>query len=163
MRHLISFRAFSGGALRFAGRVLGCPAGSRAEPPMMRFNRLSPLGANAGTQLEVGADGVEFDAIDTLLFDHPGFKATLLKPRRFKLEVAAEVPEGTYDVWALGKYGISNPRLFAVSRGLTDVAKKEPNHTLAQAQEVSINVAIDGRTDIGGDYYRFRAKKGQRL
>lgn len=52
-----------------------------------------------------------------------------------------------------------------------EVSEKEPNDTPALAQEVSLPVSINGHiaggTDAGGkadeDYFRFRAKKGERL
>ena len=55
-------------------------------------------------------------------------------------------------------------RLFAVQRGLTEVREKEPNDTPEQAQKVPLDCAINGSSDgDGDDYFRFTAKKGQRI
>jgi hypothetical protein len=137
---------------------------TQAELPSIRFDRILPLGAGAGTSVEVEVAGRDVEEVNALLFDHPGFKAELVKPNRFKLAVAGDVPEGTYDVRLVGRFGVSNPRLFAVSRELADVAETEPNNVAAQAQPIAINSAVNGASDSNGqDAFRFPAKKGDRL
>ncbi|HEY3788083.1 MAG TPA: PPC domain-containing protein [Urbifossiella sp.] len=137
---------------------------ARAELPSPRFDRLAPLGAAAGSTVEVEVAGADVEDAKTLLFDHPGIKATNIKDRKFKVAVAADVPEGTYDARLVAKWGISNPRLFAVSRGSTDLAEKEPNDEPAAAQVVAVNSIVNGTSDQGReDVFRFSAKKGQRI
>lgn len=137
---------------------------ARADLPSPRLDRIAPLGGGVGTATEIEIQGPELDDVKSLLIDHPGIKATLVKERRFKIEIAADVPEGTYDVRAVGKYGVSNPRLFGVTHGLKDVQEKEPNDEAATAQKVAINDAIHGHSDGNrDDVYRFTAKKGQRV
>jgi hypothetical protein len=64
----------------------------------------------------------------------------------------------------VGRFGVSNPRLFAVSHGLTDVAEKEPNDEAATAQVVAVNSAVNGTSDGNrDDVFRFAARKGQRV
>lgn len=136
----------------------------QADLPSPRFDLITPLGAAAGSSVEVEIAGNDIEEVKTLLFDHPGFKVEHLKDRRFRVSIAAEVPAGTFDVRLLGRFGISNPRLFAVSHGLTEVAEKEPNNELASAQVIAVNSAINGRSDGNGeDKFRFAAKKGQRI
>jgi hypothetical protein len=139
-------------------------ASARADLPSPRFDRLTPLGASAGSSVEVEIAGADIEDVKTLLFDHPGLKAEHLEDHRFRLTIAADVPEGTYDVHLLGRFGVSNPRLFAVSHGLTDVAEKEPNNEAASAQVIAVNSAVNGMSDGNGeDMFRFPAKKGQRV
>jgi hypothetical protein len=108
--------------------------------------------------------GKDLDEVKTLHFDHPGFKAMLVKPNQFRVAIADDVPVGTYEVRAVGKYGISGSRLFAVSRGLTEVKEVEPNDTPDRAQSVPMNCAVNGYSDNNGDdCFRFPAKKGQRV
>src|SRR5206468_5745155 len=96
--------------------------------------------------------------------DHRGITAEHVNDRKFKVTVAADVPAGTYDARLVAKWGVSSPRLFAVSRGLTEVAEKEPNDEPATAQAVPVNCVINGTSDQGReDVFRFAAKKGQRL
>ena len=135
-----------------------------AELPLIRFDRLSPIGAAAGSTLEVEVLGGDIEEVKSLRFDHPGLKAEFVKERFFKVSVAADVPEGTYDVRLVGRFGLSNPRLLAVSHGLTDVAEVEPNNEPEKAQLVAINSAINGSSDQNGeDWIRFEAKRGQRV
>jgi hypothetical protein len=132
--------------------------------PSPRFDRLTPLGTAAGSSVEVEIAGADIEEVKTLRFDHPGLHAEFLKDRRFRVTVATDVPTGTYDVYLVGRFGISNPRLFAVSRGLTEVAEKEPNDEAASAQTVAVNSALNGVSDGNReDVFRFGAKKGQRV
>jgi hypothetical protein len=138
-------------------------APARADLPAVRFDRLTPLGGAAGSTVEVEIAGADLEGVEALLCDHPGLKATFVKERRFRLAIAADVPPGTYDIRLVGRFGVSNPRLFAVSHGLTDVAKKEPA-SADMPQVIAVNTAVNGQ--CGGnrdDVFRFAAKKGQRL
>src|SRR6516225_2787063 len=135
-----------------------------AELPSPRLDRITPLGAAAGSSVEVEIVGADLEEADRMLFDHPGIKAEHLKDRKFKVSIAADVPSGTYDAWVVGKFGVSSPRLFAVSHDLVEVAEKEPNDEPATAQAVQVNSVINGTSDQGrDDIFRFPAKKGQRV
>jgi hypothetical protein len=136
----------------------------RADLPSIRFDRMTPLGAAAGSSVEVEVLGGEIEDLKGLLFDHPGLSAELIKDRKFKVTVAADVPSGTYDVFLVGRFGVSNPRLFSVSRGLVEVAEKEPNNEATQAQPIEVNSVINASSDGNGeDDFRFSARKGQRI
>ena len=116
--------------------------------------------------MDVEVQGADLEEVKALRFDQPGLSAEPIpmKERQFKITVAADVPAGTYDVRAVGKFGVSNPRLFAISRGLTDVAEKEPNNDPVAAQVVQINCAVNGISDGNDqDLYRLTLKKGQRV
>src|SRR5437762_2740250 len=98
-----------------------------AELPLIRLDRITPLGGLAGSDVTLDIAGRDLEDAKTLHFDHPGLKAAWLKDRQFKLTIAANVPPGTYEVRVVGRFGISGARLFAVQRGLSEVAEKEPN------------------------------------
>jgi hypothetical protein len=150
--------------MRSLSVVLLFVAIARADLPSPRLDRLFPLGAAAGTSVEVEVSGADLDDPKALLFDHPGIKAEPLKDRKFKVTVAADVPEGTYDARVVCKHGVSSPRLLAVSHGLTEVLEKEPNDEPAMAQPVAVNSAISGTSDNNkDDVFKFPAKKGQRI
>jgi Bacterial pre-peptidase C-terminal domain len=145
-----------------AGALLTAPA--RADLPSVRLDRLTPLGGAAGTTVDVQVAGAEMEEVKSLLFDHPGLKATFVKDRQFRVTIAPDVPPGTYDVRLVGRFGVSNPRLFSVTHGLTDVAEKEPNDDAKTAQVVPVNAAINGMSDGNReDFFRFTGKKGQRI
>lgn len=149
----------------FSGAMVFLASSSlRAELPTIRFDRLQPLGASAGMSIEVEVKGRDLEDVKFLHFDHPGLQAEWLKDGRFKLTIASDMPPGTYDVRLVGRFGVSNPRMFAVSRGLTDVEEKEPNNTPDKSQSVPINSAVNGTCDGNGqDVFRFAARKEQRL
>src|SRR5262249_20607161 len=141
---------------------LGGPA--RAQLPHIRLDRVFPLGGSAGAQVVIDVVGKDLDDVKALHFDHASLKAELVKPNQFRVSIAGDTPAGTYEVRAIGKHGISAARMFAVSRGLTDVREVEPNDTPAQAQVVPMNCAINGTSDGNGDdFFRFPAKKGERV
>jgi hypothetical protein len=136
----------------------------RAELPLIRLDQIYPLGGAAGSTVALEIRGRDLDNVKTLHFDHPGFRAEFVKPNQFKVAVAADVPTGSYEVRAVGTFGISGARLFAVSRGLVDIQEVEPNDSPEKAQAVPINCAVNGRSDGNGDdFFRFPGKKGQRI
>ncbi|HUR53416.1 MAG TPA: PPC domain-containing protein [Gemmataceae bacterium] len=143
--------------------LLTLAVSARAELPSPRFDRLTPLGAASGSIVEVEVAGADIDDATTLLFDHKGIVATHVKGRQFKVTVAANVPPGTYDARIVGKHGVSNPRLFAVSKGLAEVAEKTPKEP-DPPQLVPMNCVVNGSSKQGReDVFRFAAKRGQRV
>lgn len=142
-----------------------CASVAQAELPSPRLDRIAPLGGMAGGSVDVEIQGGDLDE-PTLLFDHPGITATSIegKERWFKVSIAGDVPEGTYDCRVSGKYGISSPRLFAVAHGIADVLEKEPNNTADTAQAVEMNQAIAGTSDGNDqDVFRLTLAAGQRV
>lgn len=136
----------------------------QAQLPLIRLDRIAPLGGQAGSEVTLEITGRDLDDAKTLHFDHPGLKATHLKDRQFKVAIAADVPPGTHELRAVGRFGISGARLFAVQRGLTEVAEKEPNDDSSSAQPVPMNSAVNATSDNNGDdFFRFPAKKGERI
>ena len=136
----------------------------RAQLPLIRLDRIFPLGGQAGSEVLLEISGKDFEEVKELRFDHPGLKATLQKTNQFKVAIAGDVPSGTYEVRAVGKYGISGAQIFQVSRGLTEVREVEPNDNPDKANKVAVNSAINGHSDGNGDdFFRFAAKKGQRI
>jgi hypothetical protein len=137
---------------------------AQAELPLIRLDRIFPLGGQAASTVHLEIAGKDLDETKALHFDHPGLKAEYLKPNNFRITVAADVPPGTYEVRAVGKYGISAAQIFAVSRGLTEVNEVEPNDSPDKAQSVPMNAAVNGRSDSNGDdFFRFPARKGLRV
>ncbi|HEX3149482.1 MAG TPA: PPC domain-containing protein [Gemmataceae bacterium] len=144
--------------------LLIVPIFACADLPSPRLDRIFPLGAAAGSSVEVEISGADLEEPKALRFDHAGISAEPLKDRKFKVTVAANVPEGTYDARVISKHGVSSPRLFAVSHGLTEILEKEPNDEPAIAQAVPVNCAIHGTSDGNkDDVFKFPAKKGHRV
>jgi hypothetical protein len=176
--------------LAAAGPAVGQPQLPGNALPQPRLSSVMPCGGKAGTSIEVVCSGTDLEEPQGLLFSHPGFRAepiaepppppadpkkaeTKARPRRqqapvmtsrFKVTIAPDTPPGLHDVRLVNKWGVSNARAFAVG-DLLEVAEKEPNNDVPQAQRVEINTTISGSiaapTDV--DYYAFAGKKGQRV
>jgi hypothetical protein len=135
-----------------------------AELPHVRLDSVYPLGGQVGSEVVLEIGGKDLDDVTALHFDHPGLRAVHLKDKQFRLTIAPDVPPGTYEVRAVGKYGISGAQLFEVGRGLTEVAEKEPNDSPDKAQPVPMNAAVNGKSDNNGDdFFHFTTKKGERV
>jgi len=162
---MIDTRRSPGGRWGFLLVLAACTATHlRAEFPSPRLDRIDVIGAAAGGSVELEIQGADLEGATQLLFDHPGLTALHLKDRRFKVTVAADVPPGTFDLFVRSKFGISNPKLFAVSKGFQEIAEKEPNDNAATAQAVPLDCIVNGVSDGNReDVYRFSLKKGQRI
>lgn len=152
--------------------------------PHPRLTVLTPTGAKAGSSVDVTFTGTEVDQPTALIFSHAGIKGEPIVPpppkvdekakpdpnakpptiTQFKVTVTKEVPVGFYDARLVNRHGVSNPRVFVVG-DLNEVAEKEPNNDVEQAQKVDIGTTITGSigapTDV--DYTQFTGKKGQRI
>jgi hypothetical protein len=149
---------------------------SWAQLPTPDFEAIFPLGCQQGTSCEVSVRGQNFDAVERLIFSHPGITAApvMRDPRpweegqqheegRFSVSIAADVPVGAYEVRAQGLYGISTPRTFVVGQ-LPEVIEADGNTAPDNAQEVPLNSVVNARANPRGyDYFRFNAQKGQRV
>lgn len=140
-----------------------------AQLPGPRLQSIFPLGAKQGSSVEVEIAGGNLEETRKLYFSHAGITAEPLaeekgKPTRFKVAVAASVPVGEFDVRAIGKHGISNPRTFVVS-DFAEFTEKEPNNQRSDANRVALNTTINGRVSPAEDvdWFVFTAKRGQRV
>jgi hypothetical protein len=182
-------RRFVFGFVVFA--ACGTAAAQQPPPglPTPRVQHVFPLGAKAGTTVEVTVTGFDVEDPDKLFFAHPGLKGEYIAPpkegtpdpkdpkktvpppkanpagpHKFKVTANADVPPGVYDLRFVGKWGVSNPRSFVIG-DLNEVNEKEPNNDVADAQKIELGTTINGvisaATDV--DYSVFTGKKGQRV
>ena len=138
----------------------------QADLPSIRFDQMSPLGLSAGGSVDVEIKGNNIEGVDRLLFDQPGLTAepVMGKERFFRITAAEDVPVGTYDVYLSGRFGVSNPRLLAVTKGLADVSDNGKNRAPADAQPIELNTAVNGTADGNADdCYRLVLRQGQRI
>jgi hypothetical protein len=174
------------------GLVLFAACGlAAAQPPpglpSARVQFVLPSGAKAGASVEVVVTGTDVEEPEKLLFSHPGLKGEYAAPKdptpdpkdpkktmpatkavpgthKFSVTASADVPPGLYDLRFVGKWGVSNSRAFEVTDQI-EVAEKEPNNDVAEAQKVEIGTVVSGvianPTDV--DYTAFAGKKGQRV
>jgi len=159
---------------------------AHAELAVPRLNSVYPPGISAGSDVDVEVAGQNIEEPKALFFSHPGITAVFVpyeppkdlpkdppkdkkppeppKTAKFKVSSAKDVPPGDYDVRFIGKFGISNPRVFVVS-DFAEALEAEPNNEKEKATKVPFNATINGR--IGGgedvDWFQFSAKSGQRV
>ena len=157
--------------------VLAFGASAAAQLPTARLTSVFPPGGQRGSSVEIALAGVDLDSVDRLVFSHPEITAAAKtrEPAEFEtgpqpianqfvVQIGAEVPPGLYEVRAVGKYGVSNPRAFFVG-SLPEVLETEPNDAIEKAQDVPLDAVVNGRSNRGTDMdcYRFPAKAGQRV
>ena len=119
------------------------------------ITRYFPLGVHAGETTAVAVEGVNLGGIRELKIDAPK-QAAGPKTVPIVLKENAALP-------------LNKVRL--VVGDLPEIVEQEPNNSLAQAEEVSFPVTINGHINGGAkpgeasdeDYFRFHAAKGQRL
>lgn len=161
--------------------------------PNPRLFTLNPCGGRIGTTVEVTFTGTDLEEPETLIFSHPGIKAEPIVPpaspaakppanataakapapaappakpviSKFKVSISPGTPPGFHDARLVNKWGVSNPRVF-VAGDLNEVAEREPNNDVPEAQRLPLNTTVNGviaaPTDV--DYYVFAGKKGQRV
>lgn len=149
---------------------------AHAQLPIARLNSVFPAGGKQDSTVEVTLAGTDLDGANRLFFTHAGItaKQVILEPTefdpqprpadgKFTVSIAADVPPGMYEVRAAGKYGLSNPRYFAVDTR-PEVNETEPNSRVDQANEVPPEGIVNGVANGSDrDFFQFPAKKGQRL
>jgi hypothetical protein len=149
----------------------------RADYPATQLFTLNPCGGQQGTVVEVNIlQGADLEGVNDLRFSHPGIvaKPKLADPPiyggpaeqvtgRFLVTIGADVPPGIYDVRAVGRFGISNPRAFTVG-DLPEVAEEPGNNQPDKAMRLGLDSVVSGVVVAGqSDYFQFTAKAGQRI
>ncbi|MBX7075343.1 MAG: PPC domain-containing protein [Pirellulales bacterium] len=148
-----------------------------AQLPATRITAIFPAGGRAGAELDLTITaGIDLEGVNQLQFTHPGITATQKtqavegqpQPQpvanQFHVTIAADVPPGMYELRAVGAYGISNPKCFAIG-DRAETLEVEPNQAAEQATEIPINSWANGRAEPAKDvdWFRFTATKGARL
>jgi len=132
------------------------------ELPVIRLDTISPPGGKAGSEVEVAITGADLDDAKELHFSNPGITATP-KDKKFVVKIAPDVAPGVYDMRVAGLLGISNPRAFVVG-DLPQAIKSVANNTPESAFELPLDSVVAASVSAAvADYYKFTAKKGQRL
>ena len=147
------------------------PQRLQAQLPLVRLSTLFPPGGNAGTTIEVAITGDDLDDANQLRFSHTNINAIqklsekTAEPElnKFLVAIGAQTPPGNYEARVIGRFGVSNPRAFVVG-DLPEIISSNTNHVPESATEITLNTVVNGRADVNAvDYFRFSAKKGQRV
>ncbi|MBY0526693.1 MAG: PPC domain-containing protein [Gemmataceae bacterium] len=147
--------------------ILALPALLDAAPPTL--TRVSPRGAERGKTVEIIVVGANLTPQSQLVLPFKGTAALVAdaKPNpaqaRFQLTVDPSVPFGVYPLRVATDDGISALFFFCVDH-IANINEVEDNSTFDKAQKIAIPTIVNGECAAGDvDFFRFEAKKGQRL
>lgn len=129
-----------------------------------------PRGGQRGTELVVKLVGNRLGDAEELLFYGQGITWKELQPdaksgtsATVKLVIAADAPLGLHPFRVRTKTGISYGRPFWVSQ-FPNLLESGNNNAFDTPQDIPLNSTVDaGIKPETADYFRFQAKKGQRI
>lgn len=141
-----------------------------AQFPQARLWTLFPSGGQSASLADVTITGADLEGNVQLEFSDSRIKASPKlndKKEPIKNEFVVEIPSGTspglYEVWAIGKFGMSNSRLFVVG-SYEEMVDRTPAHSMELAGPIRMGTTINGRTVANQkNYYRVFGQQGQRL
>ncbi len=157
------------------GLLTASPSYLLAQLPTPTLTSAFPPGGKQGTSLDVTIAGTDLDDAGQLIFSHAGITAQpkmtegseFLKPRpmtnQFVVSIAADVPPGAYELRAVGRFGLSNPRAFTIGT-FDEIVEDTANKQRTSAKELTVPIVVNGRIEAGSmDYYKLTLKQGQRV
>lgn len=156
--------------------VIGCVSSAiYAQLPTTQLTTIFPPGGKIGSAVEVRLGGTDLDDVNQLQFSHPGIKAIAKMspatefekskpvPGTFTVQIAADVPPGRYEARVIGRFGVSNPRVFVageIPEATDPGGNAQPSSALAIAVDTAVNGVIDANQY---DYFKLPLKAGQRV
>jgi len=150
---------------------IGSAARLCAQLPAAHLLTVFPPGGKAGSSVEVTISGADLDDPVQLSFSHPGItakpkvaeKTSQPEANKFIVTVAGDVPLGLYDARFVGRFGVSNPRAFAVGR-LNEIQEPSSNNSARSASPLTLETTVNGHTSANSvDYFKLTGEKGQRI
>src|SRR5687767_1780808 len=95
-----------------------------AELPVARLHTIAPAGGQLGATFEVSVSGADLDDVAALRFTDTNAVAKpkingntgLAEPNKFVVTISSNAAPGICDVRTVGRFGVSNPRHFAIGR-----------------------------------------------
>ena len=141
------------------------PREAAAQLPAARLASVFPAGASAGSATTVSVSGSDLDDLTGLVFSRPGISATLQPgdSHSFRVTSSTNAEPGFCEVRAVGRFGVSNPRVFTLSN-LPEVLSPSTNSSPADAFELALDTVCNGRVQATQpQWFRFHAESGQRV
>lgn len=159
--------------------LLTAPTALHAQLPSAELHAISPPVIAAGQTTEISLVGANLDALEGLQLSDPRIKAErVLLPdsefrkqpvqngTRFRITVPGDFPEGVVEIRAVGYFGLSTSRPLTIVGSSTELVADAGNahHSIESAPALPREAVAYGNTDANQvDYWRFTAKKGERL
>jgi hypothetical protein len=143
----------------------------QATFPSPTLSSISPLGGQRGTELELTLKGTHLDGPVDLLFSPE--MAVKTRPKldakgqplanQWLVTIPAEARSGAYELRVVGRYGVSNPRVFQIS-ALPQAMASGANIKSEAAQKVALDHVIMGVFKTAAPHWwAFPGKAGQRV
>ena len=143
---------------------------AQATYPTPVLTSLSPLGGKPGSTVDFSFKGADIDGAKSILLSSAQAGASYEIPivqlpekkGALSAKLPADVKSDLYDIRLVGRYGVSNPRVFQVSP-LAVVDSPGTNTKGDTALKVPLDSAIHGVFKAGAPHwFSFEAKKGHR-
>ncbi len=152
---------------------------ANAQRPQAELHSLNPPVAAAGQTFELSLSGNNLDNLTGLHFSDPKItakpvmlpvteyrKAPGQNGTKFTVTIPADINPGAVEVRSVGYFGLSTTRPLLITAKDTPIVKETgaANHTPETAPELPREAVAYGTTDASKrDYWKFTAKKGERL
>ena len=121
--------------------ALTASAFSQATFPAPTLTSIFPLGGKPNTTVELTLSGTDLDSPQAIMI---GDRFIQIKSTaKVSVPLPADLPMGLHDLRFVGRYGVSNPRVFEVSP-LDSTAFSGTNTKPDTAQKVALNSVIEG-------------------
>ncbi|MXZ35404.1 MAG: hypothetical protein F4Z21_09220 [Acidobacteria bacterium] len=168
-----------------AGRLQAQESAPPTEPAILSVH---PLGARAGSALEVDVQGYLLEGARAVWFERGGIQSRVLdvqavpaegnsesgaagedKPVllgvRVRLEIPSDALVGVHRFRLVSKRGVSNALMFRVNADAVLDETSQPHQTPSTAQQVAVPAVINGRVAGDGeeDFYAFELTEAQEL
>lgn len=158
--------------LRPAAILLTLAASLQAQTlvPNPVLHAIYPAGGRAGSTFEVAVTGADLDGAARLHFSTPGIDSkpkldarNKPVPNRFVVTVSPDTRRGVCEARVIGRYGISNPRGFAVG-AFPESVVPDTHTTAGQAFNAALDSTLNGHAvKNAATHIRFEAVKGRRV
>ncbi|HRH99282.1 MAG TPA: hypothetical protein PLB55_25290, partial [Prosthecobacter sp.] len=116
---------------------------SQATFPTPALTGIAPLGSKAGTTVELTLRGTDLDAPIAILLNERSIPVKGPEPNVVSLALPADLKPALYDLRFVGRYGVSNPRVFEIST-LDTIESPGTNTKADKAHKVALNSVIQG-------------------
>jgi hypothetical protein len=141
--------------------AIASSAFAQATFPSPVLTSLSPLGGKPNSTVELSLRGTDLDGpVAVLIGDH---SITIKDASKASVALPGDLAVGAHDLRFIGRYGVSNPRVFVVTPH--DVVTSPGTNAKAdKALKIAVNSAISGSFKATTPHwFTFDAKKGQAL
>jgi hypothetical protein len=136
---------------------------SQATFPSPTLISIAPLGGKPGATLELTLRGTDLEGPQSVLLNEHAIPLKSLKPNLFSIALPADLKPALYDLRFVGRYGVSNPRVFEIS---TLEATDSPGTNVKpdKALKVGLNSIVQGCFKSNApQWFTIDLKKGQHL